>query len=648
MSKNNILSVDHNHLMNLSGRIKSNSEYFRDLSQDIKSIYSKLDWETASKGNVYAYVKKASESALKVHRFLNNASFEIRKISKDFNHADKDGANLVSKEASHIHKQIRNSGVKLASDNAIISFLNNIAKLFFGDGKNNSLPITSIPKNPKYSASAVNNAFSIPGIDFDFVKLGFNPLDFKKAPSNTINFWMSSVILGAITYAKRKGFKNQFRFSKYGASIIRYGVSDSVYYLITGKIDTLRRLEVALPRTKKFTLKVGDGVPDELLRRVRSGADDLKNGLRKANIDYIDKLKLFKRNNAQLLQDNPLLLKAKKLEFTVETLKELERSLEPLEAEMIRTRLKILEEAGDVSIRNILTDLNKNFRVQAVLKEIDPALLDELPRIDILQKSLARSLAFKAAGKEFVQELKLLNPWTMIKGIGAEASAIKNSGSFLKGASKFCKSSVILTAVGIGIDLAFDLTNGKNDDGTPKTASNYIADIVVDVGFGIAVAAASTMITSMIIGSAIGTCIPIPVVGTIVGAVVGIVVGLAIVLVTEVIKINGKSIKDWSKEAVSVAVDFGADLAKDVASFSVDAYNNATDAISSGWDGLTSSVSSGWNKLFGGGHKSQSSHSAAPKPQDYANQTTNLQPSYSSTSGTALTFGGNFQNKFAY
>jgi len=345
-----------------------------------------------------------------------------------------------------------------------------------------------------------------------------------------------------------------------------------------------------------------------------------------------------------LLQRNPSLLKTAEYRFTIESLERLKSSLGPFNTEMLNARMATLENYSTSNFRQVLADLKKNFKVQAVLKDIEPSLLSELPVIDTLDPKLRMKLSVKTAGKQFFEDINIFKLRAAINGLRAEATAIINAGSFLKGVKTVCKSSKILTVFGILIDLGFDLTNKKKSNGDDKAGEDYIADIVVDISFGIIVAAASTMLTtiltSMAIGSAFGTFIPIPIAGTVVGAIIGVGVGIIIIFVTEVITINGLSLKDWTKEFVS-------EIVSDIGSFSANTLNNAKEAVTSGWKNLTSSVSSSWKRLFGGNHNTQCSHSSLPKIQDYNNQTTNLQPSYSQSSGTIIKFGSNFLNRFA-
>lgn len=641
MSKNYILSLNHNELNTVSRKLKDSSENFKELSSEIKSLYRKLDWQTASKANVYEHVRRASESALRIYSFLNDASKAVDKISRNFNSADRDAANFVSKEVSNIRKLIRSSGIKTPGSNAFTNFINNLSKLFFGDNRYGAIPVSSIPKNPKYFAASIAATDDKSDFGFNWANLGVNPFKFSEAESNIINFYLSSSVLATITAIQRRAFSRTFQFAKLGVSIVKFTDSGSIYYLITGKQRALRDLGVTLPANKRYGIAQGAGVPDEVVRRIRLSSDQLKSGLRAANDRYRLRLRDFRRANANL-PNNSALLKQTKFQLTVETLEDLRRTLGPLEAELVRARLKAVN-AAKADSRLILSDLNKNLKAQAVMKEIDSALLDNLPRIDTLNRLDGLRSVIRGAGTQLIQDLKLINPWVMLKGIKTEVTAIKGAGGFLKGVSKFCKSSAILTAIGIGIDIFFDVT-----DDTKRTEEK-VAAVFVDIAFGVATAAASAFLTSVVLGAAFGTCIPIPIVGTIVGAVVGAVIGLAIVLVTEVLTINGKSIKDWAKEGVTAAVDFTVDIATDVGEGISNAYNATTDAISTGWDNTTSFISSGWNSLFGGGDKSGKAHASPPPKEAYENQTGDLQSSYAApSSGTNVNLGNNFQYRFSF
>lgn len=636
MPKSYKLSLNHNDMNTLSRKLEESSINFKDLSREIKSIYNKLDWQTASKENVYEHVRKASESALRIYALLNNASKTINRISKDFAGADRDAASLVSKEASDIRRLIRSSGIKTGSSNAFRDFINGISNLFFGDDRYGTIPIAPVPKSVKYFAANDSGGLKIE-FGFDWPKTGLNPFNYKDAESNIINFYLNSAILATLTIIIRYAFSNTYKFSELGTSIVRFMDSGDVYYLITGKESALRDLDVTLPTTKRYGMAQGQGVSNQLMRKVRLGTDQLKSGLQAANRKYRLKLRAFKQANPGLLQNNNLLLKQIKYRFTADTLKELEGTLATLEKAFVQARLKVIKMAQGNS-RLILRDLNRNFKVQAVLKNIDLSLWNNLPRIDTLKSSVALKLSFEAAVPQLLQDLKRYNLWHMTKQIISEGKSITQAGGFLKGVSKFCKSSAILTAIGIGIDIFFDVIDDQ------KRTEEKIAAVFVDIAFGIATAAASAFLPSLALGAFFGTFIPIPIVGTIIGAAIGAAIGLAIVIATEVITINGISLKRLAKNLATAAIDIG----KDIGPIISDAYHDTTEAVSAFWDDTTHFISSGWNSLFGGGNKSEKSYIAAPTKEAYDNQTMDLKPSnYPLVPSTTINLGSSFQYRFA-
>jgi hypothetical protein len=244
-------------------------------------------------------------------------------------------------------------------------------------------------------------------------------------------------------------------------------------------------------------------------------------------------------------------------------------------------------------------------------------------------------MSVKAASPEFIQNLKLMDIRVMIKAIKSEVAAIKGAGGFVKGVAKFCKSSAILTCLGIGIDIFFDVTEeGKEWD-------DLVADIIVDIVFGIVCAAASTFLASLALGTVIGTCIPIPIVGTIVGAAIGVASGLIIVLCTEVIKLNGISLKDLAKEGVKASVNYIASIGTGIG----EGLDKAGDLVESIFH-----ISSVWNKIFGGQKTNkEKTISEEPSLRDYESQVDNLRPvNVQLECGTTITFSNNFKNSFVF
>ena len=87
-----------------------------------------------------------------------------------------------------------------------------------------------------------------------------------------------------------------------------------------------------------------------------------------------------------------------------------------------------------------------------------------------------------------------------------------------------------------------------------QPVQEILTDAALDVGFGalgvgISSAGASLatiLATSALSGTAIGTAVPG--LGNVIGAVGGILVGLGYYALTEVVKINGKSVTEWLDE----------------------------------------------------------------------------------------------------
>lgn len=649
MSDKYTLSLNYNNLHSLSQKLKGNSEYFKDLAYDIKSLYWKLDWQTASKENLYGHLKNASESAVNLYIFLSNASKALQKISEDFENADKKAAEYLSKEAAHLRAIIRQSGIRGTSSNPLTEFFNNVVKMFFGDDRYKAVPISPVPKCIKYTVSGDFKDSILPfTVGFDVSKFGINPLTNRDSRSNVINFYLNTIILSAITFANNRKFTKSYKMTDTGISIIRIIENGEIYHIITGDEAKLSTLGVQLPTDKIYGLARGQDVPDDVMRHISLKSDELRKGLAKAGKKYRLKLKQFKSSYSQLIAVDNSILKVAKGRLTVETLNDLKSTLDSFSAKMVEARMTLIKKTSS-DARSILTDLNKNFKVKAVLKEIDSSLWNSLPRIDMLEFDQRLKINFKNATSELVQNLKLINPWAMIKSVKNEIVAIFSAGGFVKGLAKFCKSSAILTCIGIFIDIGFDLTDDKNDDGSKKRWDDYLADVIVDIGFGIACAAASTFLTSVILGAGIGTCFPIPVLGTIVGAAIGIAVGFFVVLCTEAFEINGISLKTLTKDLTIKIVNFVANIGEDIGESLGKVCNSSIDLIADKLSETKLYISSLWDNLLGG-HKSHTDQSIPIKPsiEDYNAQMGNLKPmSIAVDYGTNFTFGDKFKNRYA-
>lgn len=592
-SDNFVLSVNMNDLSNLSRQLKLHSEKFKNLSNEIKRLYWQLDWETASKGNVYEHIRRASDGASQIYNFLNIAARVSNNIARDLSDADRDIADRLGKEIAQFKRVINSSSISKSHIGRLnASTYNNVKTL--GKVKGSSIvPMAYISGNMSCMSNGLSLAFpDIRITGYDWTKLGVSPTFFSQSPSNTVNFYINALVsISASIRVATRTFKT-YPFTKYAVSVIEYIDEGVKYFIVTGKYSTLRELGVELPRMLKYGIRAGEGVTRELLDRIVH-SDSLKASLNRAKMNVL-------------------------------------RSLG-------------VDEADDL-FKQVKGNLNKNLRIKAVLSELQDDLLKELPRIapETLGLKPAFQNALKVALREAANEAKsFANLKTFFTGAGTELKALfSGGGNFF---TKLIKSSKALAVIGIVIDIGFDFMQDWD-----KGWEQLTADVVVDTALGIASTIATTyvaslvagLVTEMMIGAAIGTCIPIPVVGTIVGAVVGVVVGLAIVLVTEVLMINGKSIKDWAKEGVKWALEGVVDLGGKAIDGVVDFGGKAIDAGGELIEDAGNFLKSGWNSLFGGGGGKKATAIAKPDKANYDNQTTNLQPSSLYTPGsTSITFG---------
>lgn len=175
--------------------------------------------------------------------------------------------------------------------------------------------------------------------------------------------------------------------------------------------------------------------------------------------------------------------------------------------------------AFEIGANSALYDLKGMLKpVDIVRKELIPVLKSSLDDIIHFGKGLNNILDNSKSLKDVIKGLSKARP---------------------QGIAKLLKSSRLLAAAGIGIDIYFDLQEEN------LSMDRKLAIISVDIGLGLANIAACTAI-----GCALGTIIPGP--GNVVGAAIGLVVGVIWIIGTECLKLpqlGGKSVKDWLKDS---------------------------------------------------------------------------------------------------
>ena len=111
-----------------------------------------------------------------------------------------------------------------------------------------------------------------------------------------------------------------------------------------------------------------------------------------------------------------------------------------------------------------------------------------------------------------------------------------------------------MTATGVLMGMAENLQEGAS-------APRILTDAAVDVGIGalttVGSAAASAAATAAV-GGTVGSVVPIA--GTAVGAAAGFVVGVGSYLLFDAAQINGKSIREWTKDGLGMATDAVGDF----------------------------------------------------------------------------------------
>jgi hypothetical protein len=512
-SANDILYLNKNNLNNLSSRLKSSANDFKQLSYDIRQSVWQLDWKTACEENINYYMRRSSDCANSLYKFLIQASDLVRRIERDLFEADSDIAKDISNKCRKLRRVINSSRIGYSHANRLSSDAHRSVNKLNTLTNTTIIPLTHLPDVDDEESIKVENSI-ITGLDWN--KLGVNPFWFEHSKSNTINNYTNYVmsVIDVLSIA-HKSYK-VIPFKSTGVSVFKYIVGNDTFYTLIGKDDALKALGVLLVKKGKYRIRAGQGVSSSIDKEIIC-SDDYKNVIK---------------------------------------------------------NFRNLKEAGD------------EFRAKYIFKNIGDDLLEQLP--EIVGNKLDLGKAFVASLKPALKSglddaWKVLNPILFSKGLATEFKALTKIGFKPKLISQVAKSSNILVVLGILIDIGFDLADdwGKWD--------RVAADVIVDIVFGIVgtaissavVSALSGVATGMLVGAGIGTCIPVPVVGTIVGAVIGIAVGLIFVFVTEVIKINGKPLKEWAKEGVTYVVNKVVDFGSTVVDVAGDGLSAAYDSVSS-------------------------------------------------------------------
>ena len=111
-----------------------------------------------------------------------------------------------------------------------------------------------------------------------------------------------------------------------------------------------------------------------------------------------------------------------------------------------------------------------------------------------------------------------------------------------------------LTAAGVLMGVAENLQEGTS-------APRILTDAAVDVGIGVATTVGSAWATASAtaaVGGTVGSAVPIA--GTAVGAAAGFVVGGFIYFATDVFQVNGKTLREGTKDVIGGAVDSVVDF----------------------------------------------------------------------------------------
>ncbi|KNY27501.1 hypothetical protein [Pseudobacteroides cellulosolvens] len=297
-----------------------------------------------------------------------------------------------------------------------------------------------------------------------------------------------------------------------------------------------------------------------------------------------------------------------------------------------------------------ITSAKDDFRVKIVLKELQDDLLKQLPRFGEEELELTEAIkkSFYKVSKNAGEEVRKLINKRFFTEMADELKTIFKSGFKRKMLVNICKSSKLLVALGIAIDILFDASEHKGQ------WDLVVADVVVDIALGLASVAISTYVTGFLVGmasevaicAAIGSCVPI--IGTIAEAFVGIAIGIVFSFVTEAIKIDGVSLKKWLKERVVVKlIQVAADLGKVVNDLTVDITNNISREITIVGDKVSKVISSGIKWLLDSNTCKKESITSKPSESEYNKQLQMLQPlKYSHFQmATSITFGKNFNFK---
>ena len=193
---------------------------------------------------------------------------------------------------------------------------------------------------------------------YDWTKLGISPTFYTESPSNTVNFFINALIGLAESIRVFNKVYKEFRFTRYGISVITH-IDDGIrYFVVTGQYSYVKKLGALSEAVGRVGgISFGPGVSKEIINRICNS--------------------------------------------------------ESLKAAMERVRINVLRNLGVVESDRIFKQvngyLNKYFKIKGIFTEIQDDVLKELPRfaseIHNLRATFPNALkvALKEAAKETME-----------------------------------------------------------------------------------------------------------------------------------------------------------------------------------------------------------------------------------------------------
>ncbi|GMQ63535.1 autotransporter outer membrane beta-barrel domain-containing protein [Vallitalea maricola] len=222
---------------------------------------------------------------------------------------------------------------------------------------------------------------------------------------------------------------------------------------------------------------------------------------------------------------------------------------------------------------------NRNIAVEALLRKYiswDFSAYESLStQVGVISTSLDSATDL---GIQYIPSIIKNSPRPNNIGIGTWNKIVTNDIDDIVGSMNVMgKGAKILGVAGVGIDVGTNIYNNvKNNTDNQRIVTDAYVDTAIGVG---------GLLASAKVGALAGTAFT-PGIGT----AVGFCVGIGFAVVTDVIKINGVSIRDYLKEGIDAITDITVDTLKIVSNAGVDTIGIVINTLSDTTDIISDSV----------------------------------------------------------